>query len=152
MGGRSDVIMMQKNETTVKKSYTQSSYIQVLEEAIPRCWQPGQIFMQDNAPIHKAGAVKQWFKDNGIPLLDWPPYSPDLNPIEHLWHLIKTWIQKNKPELAKMGSGEKDLQALAEAIIEAWEAIPQEQIDDLIKSMPRRCAAVIKAKGWHTKY
>jgi transposase len=52
--------------------------------------------MQDNVPIHKAGAVKQWFENNGIPLLDWPPYSPDLNPIEHLWHLIKTWIQKKK--------------------------------------------------------
>jgi len=51
-----------------------------------------------------------------------------------------------------MGNGEEDFKALAKAIIEAWEAIPQEQIDDLIKSMPRRCAAVVKAKGWHTKY
>ena len=48
--------------------------------------------------------------------------------------------------------GEEDLKALAKAVIEAWEAIPQEQIDDLIKSMPRRCVAVVKAKGWHTKY
>ena len=51
-----------------------------------------------------------------------------------------------------MGSGEEDLKALAKAIIETWEAIPQEQIADLIKSMPRRCAAVIQAEGWHTKY
>ena len=47
-----------------------------------------------------------------------------------------------------MGSGEEDLKALAKAIIETWEAIPQEQIADLIKSMPRRCAAVIQAEGW----
>jgi len=83
---------MQRDETTKKKSYTWASYIQVLEEEVPRCWQLGQIFMQDNAPIHTAGEVKEWFENIGIPLLEWPPYLLDLNPIEYLWHLIKTWI------------------------------------------------------------
>src|SRR5204862_8282708 len=105
--------------------------------------------MQDNVFIYIVSEIKQWFENMSIPLLKWPPYSPDLNLIEHLWHLIKTWIQKNRPELVKMSSGEEDLKALRKAIIKAWEAIPQEQIDDLIKSMPRRCAAVVKAKGWH---
>ena len=38
--------------------------------------------MQDNAFIHTAGMVKEWFENNSIPLLEWPPYSPDLNPIK----------------------------------------------------------------------
>ena len=40
--------------------------------------------MQDNASIHTAKKVKDWFKDMAIPLVDWPPYSPDLNPIEQV--------------------------------------------------------------------
>ena len=108
--------------------------------------------MQDNALIYTAGEIKQQFKNMSIPLLKWPPYSRDLNPIEHLWHLIKTWIQKNRPELIKIGSNKEDVKALGKTIIEAQEIIPQEQIDDLIKSMLRRCTAVVKAKGWHTKY
>jgi transposase len=39
--------------------------------------------MQDNALIYTAKKVKQWFEDNGIDTSDWPPYSPDLNPIEN---------------------------------------------------------------------
>jgi transposase len=39
--------------------------------------------MQDNASIHTAHKVKDWFEENGIQTTDWPPYSPDLNPIEH---------------------------------------------------------------------
>jgi hypothetical protein len=46
---------------------------------------PGYEFMQDNASIHMAGKVKEWFKARGILLLkDWPAYSLDLNPIEHI--------------------------------------------------------------------
>lgn len=37
----------------------------------------------DNAPIHTAKIIKDWFCEQGIPLVDWRPYSPDLNPIEH---------------------------------------------------------------------
>jgi transposase len=40
--------------------------------------------MQDNAPIHTARVVKEWFEMNGIDTIDWPPYSLDLNPIEHI--------------------------------------------------------------------
>jgi len=40
--------------------------------------------MQDNAPIHTANAVKDWFKEMGIPIVDWPLYSLDLNPIENV--------------------------------------------------------------------
>jgi hypothetical protein len=40
------------------------------------------IFMQDNASIHIVQLIKDWFKDNAIPVLEWPPYSLDLNLIK----------------------------------------------------------------------
>jgi transposase len=39
--------------------------------------------MQDNASIHTVKTVKDWFQENGVRTIDWPPYSLDLNPIEN---------------------------------------------------------------------
>jgi transposase len=64
-------------------------------------------FMQDNAPCHKAKPVLEFFESNGITTLDWPPQSPDLNPIENLWSIIKQkrakkfGIPTSKKELIK---------------------------------------------------
>lgn len=50
------------------------------------------VFMQDNAPAHSAESVQFELESRGIRLLDWPPYSPDLNPIEHIWDWMKEYI------------------------------------------------------------
>jgi transposase len=55
--------------------------------------------MQDNALIHKAHMVQAWFRNIAIKLVDWPPNSPDLNPIENLWKMLKAKIIKLYPEL-----------------------------------------------------
>jgi len=151
-GSRSEIVIMEKDEGAPKGGYTANSYLTVLREQLPICWEPGMTFMQDNARIHTAGKVKTYLEDEGTPTLDWPPYSPDLNLIEHVWAALKKWITRNKPELSEMGQSEEAYQALFSAIREAWEAIGQEVIDDLIKSMEARVKAVIKAKGWYTKY
>jgi len=46
--------------------------------------------MQDNAPIHTANIIRNWLDEHSIPLVDWPPYSPVLNPIEHVWAKLKS--------------------------------------------------------------
>jgi hypothetical protein len=61
---------MERNEEFKKGEYSAHSYQLILEDQIPRCWQPGLIFMQDNASIHTAGKINIWFDNHGITQTD----------------------------------------------------------------------------------
>ncbi len=101
------------------------------------------IFQQDLAPAHSAKATSTWFKDHGIPVFNWPANSPDLNPIENLWGIVKRKMLYARPNNAE------ELKATIRA---TWALITPEQCHRLIDSMPRRFAAVIQAKGAPTMY
>ena len=111
------------------------------------------IFQHDNAPIHKGGIVMRWFDRDNIDLADHPPYSPDLNPIEHTWVLLKRQPYKDYPNIGNTPGGpEKIKDKLAEVLPLCWEKIPEKNFEALWKSMPARVQAVIDAKGWQTRY
>ncbi len=58
------------------------------------------IFQQDLAPAHTAKGTKSWFKDHGVTVLDWPANSPDLNPVDNLWGIVKRKMRDTRPNNA----------------------------------------------------
>jgi hypothetical protein len=87
----------------------------------------------------------KWFDDHNINCMGWPAQSPDLNPIEHLWTILKNKL--NEYDTPPSGVWE-----LWDRAAEKWMDITEYDCQKLIRSMPRRLQAVVKAKGGHTKY
>ena len=111
------------------------------------------ICMQDNARVQTAKFVVHWLKGADYILMVWPPYSPDLNPIEHIWRELKICLQEKYPNIKyTKGGPDKIKAALAEALPQVWDSIPKEKFEALCTSIPDRVEAVIKARGWYTKY
>lgn len=101
------------------------------------------IVVEDGASIHTCRQARRMRDELGMTGLQHPPSSPDLNPIEHLWHIIKhrIWSRKSRP---------RNKDQLWRAIVEEYNAIPQSILDALVIGMVPRPAEVIAAKGWHT--
>ncbi|UYV77877.1 UQCRFS1 [Cordylochernes scorpioides] len=98
---------------------------------------PNALYQQDNARPHTARISQQALQD--VQMLPWPPYSPDLSPIEHVWDIIGRRLHalpqpRSEDELWQMVERE-------------WRAIPQDAIRTLIDSLPRRVAACIAVRG-----
>jgi DDE superfamily endonuclease len=106
------------------------------------------IFMQDNALGHAAKETIALIASLAIRRFEWPPYSPDLTPIETVWKYIKEFLQKKYGDLKF-----KSYDDLKAKVTEAWEAVVTPGLlKELIESMPARMQAVIDANGKFTKY
>jgi len=103
----------------------------------------GWIFQHDNDPKHKSKHVTAYLQSANVHVLDWPSQSPDLNPIEHLWEELDRRVRSRE-----FSRKEEFFNALSME----WGNIPLSCLQKLVDSMPARCAAVIKAKGYATKY
>ncbi len=73
------------------------------------------LFQQDLAPAHTAKSTKSWLNDHGVGVLDWPANSPDLNPIENLWGIVKRKKRNKRP---------KNANELKATVKETWASIP----------------------------
>ena len=126
-------------------------YVSILEDELQQTMEyygleKGEtIFQQDNDPKHKSRIATQWFEDNEMEILRWPSQSPDLNPIEHLWQHLKQQLTAYEEE-------PKSMTELWERVQETWNRIPVSVCTNLIESMPKKVAAVLKARGGYTKY
>ena len=131
---------MKPNEVVNAKKY-----IEIFDAKLPSVMSihKATVFQQDGAPCHTAKVVQKWFKDKKINVLEWPGNSPDLNPIENVWELLKRRVANRCP---------RNLQDLIYWLKVSWcRDITQELCVKLAESMPRRIKAVIANKGQPTK-
>lgn len=106
-------------------------------------FQQQAIIMQDNASIHTAKATLSLLHNKNLILMDWPANSPDLNPIENIWSLLKHRVGLHFPQTRA------EVEA---AIRHEWQQISTADIAKCCQSMRQRCQAVIAAQGGHTKW
>jgi transposase len=121
-------------------------YVEILRRHLPEIeellgdeWR----FQQDNDPKHTSHRAQNFLRDNMPEVLDWPSNSPDLNPIENLWGIVKSNVEKQMP---------KNLIDLHQFMVEEWDSIPQLTLINLIRSMKRRCELVIEKNGERISY
>ena len=95
-----------------------------------------RIFQHDNARPHIKGSVKAYLTRMKVAVLQWPPYSPDLSPIENVWPLFNRRVSEKYPRT------QAELEA---AVREAWDELPQSVIDKHVLSFKSKCAKYAKS-------
>lgn len=103
------------------------------------------VFMQDNAKIHTCRLVSQFLTEKSVQVLVWPPQSPDLNPIENLWHILKQKRTK------KFGTP-RTRSELIDQTLEIWSEFGTEICEKLSNSLKNRLKEVLKNKGGPIDY
>ncbi len=116
-------------------------YIKILYK-LPSKWRLFQgrscVLQQDNAKPLTAAITTAWLRSRRVHVLNWPACSPDLSPIENIWHIIKIKICQRWPQT---------LQQLETYIRQEWDQIPTQKLQKLITSMPRHLQTVLKIRG-----
>ena len=145
-------ILMKRDPLAPRNGYSSWSYEIALRDGLLPIYDGTRRFQQDNASIHRSGEITTWFERNGIILLNWPPCSPDMSPIENLWNILKRRLRRIFPHLRDLKDNYADRVEFQRCVEIAWNSIPQSMIRELLESTERRLQAVIRARGWYTKY
>lgn len=150
-GGRSELIRFDHSESEGKRSGVTAVIYrdQITKGELRRNWREVCAWwrgygrpriVEDGARVHTSPVNRIVGAKQGFRYLDHPPYSPDLNPIENCWALMKRKLSHMSPRPTTIDG----MFAVAKDI---WRAIPQAHIDATVDSMPWRLKEVKKRRG-----
>jgi hypothetical protein len=130
---------------------TAASYLELIREHIQKFREqitsegdaPPFIFQQDNAAVHTARCVKEYFKRENIACMNWPARSPDI--FEYVWSHLARAFYRDSWQFSTV-------EELKNVIRPEWTAIPQNYIRKLFRSLPNRMLAVVEGRGNSTGY
>lgn len=105
----------------------------------PRNWS----LLHDGASCHTSFETNDYLKNYCNIIQSWPPNSPDLNPIENFWLLLKRSVEELEPQT---------IEELINVSFDTWENYEVDDIHNLIDSVPNRLAACINANGMQKRY
>ena len=115
-GNRTPLYIMDRDFESKKNRFSANSYIEVLDANVQYI-DDDIYFIQDNAFIHTTQKVKDWFTEQRVQYTDQLPYSPDLNPIENVWYVMKCLVLKMFPNVIYGGGkSEEDIQKVEECL------------------------------------
>jgi hypothetical protein len=123
--------MKRVDEEGDEKAYTLNNLrykLVCLKQYVQKVACTGVVFMQDNARPHVHSDVMSYLMAKGITCLDWPASSPEMNPIERIWSILKRRVAAHGAQTAEQ---------LKLAITTSWNEIPQEVIDKTVMSYHR---------------
>ena len=120
-------------------------YLQTLAECIIPYKSEIGVFQQDNRPPHKTHTVLKALSDAQIPVLDCPPYSPDVNCIENIWAILKDKVHKMHAN---------NMADLETHILEVWANDESLKVAcrNVVQSMTNRIRLLRRNKGVVIKY
>ena len=102
------------------------------------------MFLQDSAPAHRVKNTLSWFESQKIDLIspsEWPPYSPDLNPMDYsIWSILES-----KACAARHDNFEK----LKTSLLKAWDELTPETLTKICQNFRHRLRSCINSKGGH---
>ena len=130
----------------IERNMNSNMYFEILQQSMIHSLQKlgrRAVFQHDNDPKHTSKTTILLLKRLRAKVMDWPSISPDLNPIEHLWGILK-----RKVEVCKVSN----ICQLRDAVMEEWKSIPVATCEALVNSMLRRVEAVLGNDGGHTRY
>ncbi|GFW41694.1 transposable element Tcb2 transposase [Trichonephila clavipes] len=107
----------------------------------------GVFQQEDNSTSHKSRLATGWWDEHSsdFSVINWPPRSPDLNPIVHLWDVLEQGVKG-------CHTAPTNLTELRAALANIWQVIAVERFQKLVESMPHRVTAVIKVREGPTRY
>jgi transposase len=100
-------------------------------------------FQQDNVRFHTTPETVTYLHERGVTLIEWPPWSPDLNPIENLWNVLKARVYARFPQ---------SMEEMEAVIREEWAELDLKFISRICRSMPQRLQLLLDNNGHKISY